>query len=77
MEVLRNVKDMEAIALGVKNINLKHINLTESISNMLFFFRDQLEVKNLQIKLENLLAEDDLVIAEDDQCGPASPNRWL
>ena len=64
MEVLKNVKDMEAIALGVKNLNLKHIKLTESISDMLFFFRDQLEVKQLQIKLENLLEEDDLVIAE-------------
>ena len=60
----KNVKDMEAIALGVKNLNLKHIKLTESISDMLFFFRDQLEVKQLQIKLENLLEEDDLVIAE-------------
>ena len=64
MEVLKNVKDMEAVALGVKNLNLKHIRLTECISDMLFFFRDQLEVKQLQIKLENLLEEDDLVIAE-------------
>ena len=31
---------------------------------MLFFFKDKIELKQLRIKLENLLEEDDLVIAE-------------
>lgn len=64
MEVLQNVKDMEAMKLGVKNINLTHINLNDTISDMLFFFKDKIERKQLRIKLENLLEEDDLVIAE-------------
>ena len=50
--------------LGVKNINLTHINLNDTISDMLFFFKDKIELKQLRIKLENLLEEDDLVIAE-------------
>ena len=52
MEVLKNVKDMEAVALGVKNLNLKHIRLTECISDMLFSSRDQLEVSNYKLNLK-------------------------
>ena len=63
-EVLTNIKDMEAVSLGVKKLDVKQININEIISDLIFFFKDKLEYKNIKIRLKNELSNDTLVIAE-------------
>jgi signal transduction histidine kinase len=64
VDILNQVREMEAIESGKRNIELAKVNLFKVVQNSFFIFEDQLHKKDLTLTINNQVGEDLKVIAE-------------